>query len=207
MERITKVKTRKCSRIRQGDIYREIKHIERVEIKRGILEISRIIFPYIIVLTQDCDLESDERNRNEVEKKPEFNHDKYLFSALVAPLYNFEHFIAGEHLSNLGLKMRRDMSGAEKKKIKINEVPRFHYIAFPEELDIVDSVIDFKHYFSVNIETLTSLRKKDFVCCISELFREEISDRFGHYLARIGVPWPKPIPEAVPSQQVDRPAD
>ena len=204
MERITKVKTRKCSRIRQGDVYRNIEHIEHVEINKGILEISRIIFPYIIILTQDCDLESDRRNRKEVGKTPENNHDKYLFSALVAPLYNFEHFIAGDHLSNLCLKMRRDMSGVEKNKIKINEMPRFHFIAFPQGLDIVDSVIDFKHYFSVNIETLTTLRKKNFVCCISELFREEISDRFAHYLARIGVPWPRPKTESVPAQETNR---
>ena len=69
-----------------------------------------------------------------------------------------------------------------------NERPRYHYIEFPARIPIVPSVIDFKHYFSVNIEYLKKLKRRNFVCQLSDLFREDVSVRFAGYLARIGLP-------------------
>ena len=36
--------------------------------------------------------------------------------------------------------------------------------------------------------TLDKMRRKNFVCRLSELFREDLSQRFSGYLARIGLP-------------------
>ena len=47
---------------------------------------------------------------------------------------------------------------------------------------------DFKHYFSVSVAYLEKLRPKHFVCRLSELYREDLSQRFAAYLARIGLP-------------------
>lgn len=33
------------------------------------------------------------------------NQDKFLLSAIVAPVYNFEDFLQGEHLRQLGMRM------------------------------------------------------------------------------------------------------
>jgi hypothetical protein len=44
------------------------------------------------------------------------------------------------------------------------------------------------HYFSVNISYLEQIRPTNFVCQISELFREDLSQRFAAFLARIGLP-------------------
>lgn len=189
-----RVKVSKSNRIRQGDIYRNVEYIEYVKEEKGILEISKIIYPYIIVLTQDCDLEQDFKNRKEKREKPEKTQDKYLFSVLVAPLFNIEHFKKGEHFSELKIHMRDDIpwDRTEGNKIRKNELPRYQYIKFPPELEIVDSIIDFKHFFSINIENLNEIRRKNFICSVSELFREEISDRFAFYLSRIGLPELKP---------------
>lgn len=72
--------------------------------------------------------------------------------------------------------------------LRKNETQRYHYLEFPAVINIVPSVIDFKHYFSVNVEYLRSLKRTNFICQVSALFREEISHRFASFLARIGLP-------------------
>ena len=99
-----KVDTKKRERIFQGDIFKDIAYIEGAEEKEGIIEISKIVFPLIIVLSQDCDLSQDFDCRK---NSPEGNsQDKYLISVIVAPLYNAEHVYEGNHLSELGLAMQ-----------------------------------------------------------------------------------------------------
>ena len=100
----------KKKRISQGDIYQDVEFIEYAIQRKGIIDISKIIFPYVIVLTQDCDLNQDYgdrlENSNTTKEKKEISQDKILISAIVAPLYNYEHFIKGDHLSNLNMKMQ-----------------------------------------------------------------------------------------------------
>ena len=143
-------------------------------------------FP-VIVLTQDCDLEQDHRVRRP--KSVAKDQDKELFSALVAPLYNAEHVFKGEHLSELGRKMMEiNRTKTPGTNLMHNETPRFHYIEFPVQIPIVPSVVDFKHFFSVNLGELTAKKKTNFVCQVSDLFREDISQRFASFLSRIGLP-------------------
>ncbi len=59
-----------------------------------------------------------------------------------------------------------------------NEIPRYHYLEFPQNIPVVPSVIDFKHYFSVNVLYLKKLKKRNSVCRLSELYREDVSQRF-----------------------------
>lgn len=182
-----KVKIQKQSRVQQGDIIENVEYIEHVVENNGILEISKIEFPLVIVLTQDCDLNQDYMYRHGQNKK--IDQDKYIISVLVAPIYNADHFFAGEHLSQLMQKMQ----SINKKKspgtcILNNENPRYHYIEFPESIPIVPSIIDFKHYFSVNVETLKELKKDSFICKVGELYREQITLRFSNFLSRIGLP-------------------
>lgn len=179
---------KRLDRIEQGDIITDVEFIESVEEKDGIITVSKIIFPLVIVLTQDCDLTWDFKSRN---SEKTVNQDKYLFSVIVAPLYNYEHFITGEHLSELNQKMRLISSNPNKtdnKNLKENETARYHYLDFDETIQIVNSVIDFKHYFTVNIQKLQEHKKRHYICSVSELYRERISQRFANYLSRIGLP-------------------
>jgi len=183
------VEKESANRVRQGDIYRNIEYIEYAIEDAGIFEISKIDFPLVIVLTQDCDLQQDHAFRSPEEGKP--TQDKYLLSVLVAPLYNAEQFYLGEHLNELGFKMagfERRSNKTANKSLKKNEVPRYHYLEFPDDIPIVTSVIDFKHYFSVNVQHLTAIKSKNFVCKVSQLYREDISQRFASFLSRIGLP-------------------
>ncbi len=175
-----------AKRICQGDIVRDVDCVEYVIEKEGTIEVSRIVFPLVIVLTQDCDLEQDYKNHREIEKKIK---DKMLISVLVAPLYNAEHVYQGEHLSELNISME----GINKKKtpgnyLRSNDRPRYHYLEFPQTIQLVHSVIDFKHYFSTNANYLTQLKESNYVCTLSALYREDISQRFASFLSRIGLP-------------------
>lgn len=173
------------NRLCQGDILRDVHWVEYVSEASGIIEVSRVVFPLAIVLTQDCDLEQDHRFRTEELS----TQDKWLISVLMAPLYNVEHVYQGEHLSELGIRMERvPKSGNTGNFLRQNERPRYHYLEFDEGVPIVPSVIDFKHYFSATVEYLTRLKPASYVCSVAPLFREDIAQRFASYLARVGLP-------------------
>jgi len=187
-----KTKSGNNPKISQGDIYRNIDYIENVCENNGIIEVSKIEFPLIVILSQDCDLTWDYKNRYGRPKKN--NQDKFMFSILCAPLYNVEHLIEGNHLELLNQKMqiipkysKRDLSTQYKALIN-NEIPRYHYLEFPKRIPIVPSVIDFKHYFTVSTKALKEKKDTSFVCKVAELFREDITLRFSNYLSRIGLP-------------------
>ncbi len=197
------VKRRKLPRIAQGDIFRDVECIERVVERRGIIEVSKVIFPLVVVMTQDCDLEQDAKYKTKYEKRPA-DDDKRLLSILVVPLYNAEHVFEGEHLGDLKLTMakinKRKTPGTS---LMLNERPRYHYLEFPDEIPVVPQIADFKHYFSVHLSYVESLQRKQFVCRITELFREDLSQRFAAYLARIGLPDLRRAPASQQRQNAD----
>ena len=185
------VKTGKVARITQGDIFKDIEFIEYAIEKNGIVEISKIKFPSVVVLTQDCDLNQDYSLRWS-RSKPKTQNNK-LFSVIVAPLYNAEHVFSGTHLEYLNMEMAPiSKNRTPGKDIMNNNNPRYHYIDFPENIPLTASIIDFKHYFTVNVEYLKRMKKTNFVCTIKELFREQLSHRFAFFLSRIGLPDGKP---------------
>lgn len=183
-----RVKRQFLSRICQGDIIRDVEFIEYVTEKSGVIEVSKIVFPLVMVLTQDCDLEQDFRFRWSRGKRPS-TQDKWLLTVLVAPIYNAEHVYAGRHLEELNLSMQQiNKKRTEGNFLRNNERPRYHYLEFPKDIQIVPSVIDFKHYFSVNTIYLKKHKQTHFVCRVSELYREDVAQRFTNFLARIGLP-------------------
>lgn len=176
--------------IHQGDIFRAVDYIEHADIIDGHIDISLIRYPYVVVLSQECDLRQDYSQRSAHSEQP-LNGDKLIRSVIVAPLYNFEHFREGSHYSNLGYKMTDEYRSPAKTPARIlmqNNNPRYHYLEFDESIPIVKSIIDFKHFFTVDISTLYSLKKANYICSIDVPYRERISQRFANFLSRIGLP-------------------
>ena len=182
---MTKTKRTWEARVSQGDIFRNIEFIEDVVIEKGELVVRKTSFPLVIVLTQDCDLASDYRIRWSRTETP--TQDQQLISALVAPVYNAEHLFAGEHLSELNLIMQKQNSD-KKKLIRQGQNSRYHFLAFGDEVPAPDSVVDFKHYFSVPVDKLKKVKREQWVCKVAEIYREDISQRFASFLSRIGLP-------------------
>lgn len=180
-----KIQKAKIDRINQGDIISDVPFIEGVIEIDDVIKIEKIVFPYVIVLSQDCDLREDYQILEDHKK----TQDKKLLSVLVAPIYNADHVFTGEHLSEIGIKSNPiNRKATEGDYLVKNQRPRYHFIEFPDEIPLVPSIIDFKHYFSINSLFLLNLKRENYICTISELFREDISIRFANYLARIGLP-------------------
>jgi hypothetical protein len=119
-----KIKTKRIDRPSRGDIFRKVECVEYVVEKRGMVEVSKLIFPLVVVLTQDCDLEHNSRYSRDA---PPPNDDKKLFAVLVAPLYNAEQVFLGQHLSELGMKMAEiNAKRTPGKTLMQNETPRYH---------------------------------------------------------------------------------
>lgn len=184
-------------RVHQGDIFREIGVIEFLYQRPESWVISKINFPFIIVLSQDCDLEQDHSFRKSQTLRqdnppdgPEDDktQDKVLLSTLVAPLYNVEHVYEGDHLKHLGLRMQKIYKNKTPGKLlRQNQTQRYHFLSFPDS-EVPDSVVDFKHFFTVNLLYLHNLRRTNFVCRLSPPYREDVNQRFAAFLGRIGLP-------------------
>jgi hypothetical protein len=197
----TPLHTHSRNRLAQGDILRDIRWLEYANEVSGKIEVSWIVFPLAIILTQDCDLEQDVLTRSE----PQKTEDKMLISVLLAPLYNVEHVYAGEHLSELKIRKANHCidktihmeplpkSGNTGNFLKNNERPRYHYLEFDEDIPIVPSVIDFKHYFTATADYLHQVHATNFVASVAPLFREDIAIRFASYLSRVGLPSSPPV--------------
>lgn len=172
------------NRIVQGDILSEVKFLDwDWDITRNNVINYEKKLPYIIILTQDCDLEQDFKCRTNELK----NDDKRLQSVLICPAYGWEEFIRGDHLKDYELKMEK-ISSDQKRKIRQQQVPRFHYLDEDKENQIPPLVIDFKHYYTLPVEFLRHIYKDHYAYSLEELFREALSQRYSFYLSRIGLP-------------------
>jgi len=192
-------------RIVQGDILRDVTFIEwelNEENPRQSPVFDKTL-PYILILTQDCDLEQDFKNRCDIENsnEDEEKHDKFLQSILVCPAYNAEQFKKGEHLEDFGLKMEAYKDRKRWNDIKGNNNARYHFLEkssheyenpdlakISREYQIPDLVLDFKHYYTIPRNVLYTIYKKHYIASLNELFRESLSQRFSYYLSRIGLP-------------------
>ena len=171
-------------RICQCDMFHDIDVVERIVENELGIEVKKLHFPMVVCLNQDCDLCSDERDK----QNQNANRNCRLLHLIVAPVFNFDSFIIGDHWGKLfdpGIKYKKD--GTDLKKIKNNEDPRYHYLHFDGESGLPDMIIDFKHFFTVSTEYLyQNIGKR--VRAINELYREKISQRFAYYISRIGLP-------------------
>jgi hypothetical protein len=72
------------------------------------------------------------------------------------------------------------------RKIIENEIPRYHYLKFPDS-DMPELIIDFKHFFTINRNKLYDQLDKR-LCSLDTLFKEKVNQRFSNYVSRIGLP-------------------
>lgn len=172
-------------RISQGDILENLKYRFSV-FHTDVVEVATITLPYAVVLTQDCDLESDYNCRSSSNKEDSLN-DKFLQSILVCPAYLAEQLRAGTHLETLGLKMN-SWTSEQWKSIKQNQNQRFHFLNAEVALKIQDLIIDFKQYYTIPRNEIYESHSELYLVSLDLLFREALSHRFAYYLSRIGLP-------------------
>lgn len=176
----------RSERLQQGDIFRDVTVVEGVEEEKDAVVAKYRSLTYVVVLSQDCDLEQDFRNRENLDSK---TNDKYLQWVLLCPAYIADIFRDGSHLNKLGLTMQSWPGRDDWKRITQNQIYRYHFLeAFPD-LQIPELVLDFKHCVTAPRSVLYREEcKAGYLGTVSELYRESLSGRFAHYLCRIALP-------------------
>lgn len=168
-------------RVSQGDIFQDIEILENIAVEKSIIRVQKILFPFVVCLNQECDLETDYKN----DKSMLCNNN--LLHIAIAPAFIFEQYLTGTHwggiFSNNKPQKRKDTTI---KKIMDNEIPRYHYLKFPDS-DMPELIIDFKHFFTINRSTLYN-QLCNRICSLDDLFKEKINQRFSFYISRIGLP-------------------
>lgn len=183
------VKHDKNERLAQGDFYSDITIIESYKDLPDKVVINEINYPLSVLISQDCDLNSDARSRkaNSIQNA-KINNDKDLLWLVFAPVYIFEQFLLGDHLSELGMKMSQIQDNTLITKITQNDIPRFHYLRYQDSERLPEMIIDFKHAFTISNEAFLSQTNRKFEFQALPLFREALSQRYAYYLSRIGLP-------------------
>lgn len=165
-------------RIYQGDMLKNVSL--RFYENQNVVEIS---CPYIVILSQDCDLLQCKANVCDSGE-----NNQYLPNVMVFPAFVDENLRTGDHLKEIyGIKQRQ-INSEQFKNIKQNNNSRYHYLRGNEDLEIANLIIDFKLYYTIPYNDLKQKYKESYVATLNELFRENLSQRFSNYLSRIGLP-------------------
>lgn len=171
-------------RICQGDIFTNIEIIENLKVEGSKIVLNKLIFPFIICLNQECDLEND--YHTSISESNECR-DSHLLHLAIAPAFIFEQFLNGTHwgkIFNNNTPSKR--SETKVKLIMDNEIPRFHYLKFHEN-EMPELIVDFRHFFTINRDFLYSNLDRR-LCSLDNLFKEKLSQRFSYFISRIGLP-------------------
>lgn len=169
----------KNSRFYQGDVLKDLKFVVGEPEKET--ELDKIELKYAVILSQDCDIEHDFKSRKENKSQ-----DKHLRSLLVCPAFDLEEFASGKHFGDWEMET---FNNKKIDKLRNNdEYKRYHYLHSDSQYLIPELILDFKHFFTLPRDFLYRKKKDIYIVSLSELFREELSQRFSNYLSRIGLP-------------------
>ena len=183
----TYYETHDCSRICQGDIIKDFAlYLVSQQEKEEKIE-DKLVFPYLVVLTQDCDLEQYYKRLLDSDKDTE-QFNQYLPSILVTPAFPAEILREGDHFTDLFNVKQTRIDSKRWKIVTQKKDERYHYLKGYQPLQVPDLIIDFKAYFTIVSNELSKLHASRYLATVNELFREHLSQRFCNYLGRIGLP-------------------
>jgi hypothetical protein len=170
------------SRICQGDILRDTK-FHLVDPSEKVLQ---ILYPYVVVLSQDCDLE--QYNPDKAQESGPIPDNQFMPYVLLAPCFLDEVVRSGNHLV-AAFNIKQDRLNSERwNYVKQNRDQRYHYLKGQPDMQVPDLVLDFKHYLTSPFDAFRKVYKDSYLASVSELFREDLSLRFCSYLSRVGLP-------------------
>ncbi|GAB1402574.1 hypothetical protein MASR1M68_14850 [Elusimicrobiota bacterium] len=171
------------NRLCQGDIIKNFSFSQSIK-KDSLIEIKTITFPYIVILSQDCDLMQFFDNNN---KKADGIFNQYLQNVLFAPAFLRADIEKGEHLLLFNIKQTVKTKKEIAKIIDLKE-ERYHYLQENMNLLLPELFIDFKIYYSMEPHRIFEIYSNNYIATINELFRERLTQRYANYISRIGTP-------------------
>lgn len=173
----------------QGDIYKDVNLIQTITYtinRKGKREydVNEIKYDYTVILTQECDLEQDYKNRIEAQD----DQDSYIQMILMAPAYLAESLRSGIHLEEYGQTMQH-INTREWNKLRQQENKRYHHIKADAAMNVSELAIDFKHFYTISRDYFyNKIMNESYFISMTILHREALSQRFCNFLARIGIP-------------------
>lgn len=171
-------------RLHQGDIFSDVTIVQSITEQDSDILVEERLLPYAVVISQECDLEQDANSR----KAGGIDQDKYLPTILLLPAYPAEMLREGSHLGSYNQQMQK-FNSDRFKPLKQNSNNRYHFLHSDGKFHVPELIIDFKHVYSVARDiAYSSSFSKGYLATIAQLFRENLSARFCHYLSRIGLP-------------------
>lgn len=170
-------------RIYQGEIVSGLSQfrVALESIGTTTIEVDRVVHPYAVVLTQDCDLESDYLLRSGVRTS-----GKNLSAILFCVVVEAE-----------SLKKDDNVRSAQWKRVRQNDEVRYHYLRGLEssdgeqKLEFPALAMDFKQYFTIpTAEVYKRLELGEFKrsAYLVPPYVQHLSHRFANHLSRVALP-------------------
>jgi hypothetical protein len=156
--------------------------LERSWLVTNSLQVTRKRHDYVVILTQDCDLEQDFKVRARDEE-----NDKLIPNVLCCEVVEANRLSANIESSKIW------------KRIRQNNDERYHFLqkADPEQdalrQGLPEMGIDFKRFFTLptaEVYHRIAIGEAKRRSCINSPYMEHLSRRFTNYLSRIALPIP-----------------
>lgn len=175
--------------VQQGDIFKNVTFVYDVKKEKEELRIVELTFPYVLVITQSCDmLHASELIKNNIQSEA-----KMMFSVIVVPIFEKETITKGEHYKELKEKkivnFNINPTFIDKNDHKVIEKGmhyRFHSLNIDQKFEIPESIIDFKSFFTINVSAINQMTNKR-VCRIDSFGCQQIVNKFAAFLSRVGL--------------------
>lgn len=175
----------------QGDIFQNVKYNYIDTEDEQSISVVEFEFPYAIVISQACDVIA----MDDILKNKKGKPTKFMPSILMCPIYDKAMAKSGNHIedmfSELSLCLEKEniYNSEEYKVVKRDWHYRFHDLTISADGKNIleNSVIDFKHYFTLPMSYLFS-HKPDRILRLDDLFAEQITLKFSTYLSRVAIP-------------------
>lgn len=147
------------------------------------------IYPYNIVLTQACDIESYYKSKAKWDEENEIKDRQLITQIIFCPAFDEEKFKKGNHLEDQYKYCMPNLSNRELEKIKKLENLRYHFFESKEE-SIPNLFLDFKQYFTLPINLVLDILEnvKDLSFKLDHLQYIKLADRFAFFIQRVAIP-------------------
>lgn len=190
-------KAEKCElndNVCQGDIFHNVKYNYIDSEDNNSVDVVEYEFPLAIVISQGCDVIS--MSDMEIHKNGKMT--KFMPSILMCPIYDETLAKNMVHLEDafdvFGIVRNDSLSDklyGSKEKHVVDKDWHYRYhsltVQFNDKNVIENSLIDFKHYFTVPISYLTEHRE-DRLLRLEDIYSEQITLKFASFLARVAMP-------------------
>lgn len=175
--------------IQQTAILRDVDLPEVHLAEGGEAQVAVAHYSWLVVLTQECDLQFDRLARagkSLVEGGPAVKKDKVLRSILLCPAFPQEHVLAGVYVTGA-----TQWKGTQKDILLQNRHERYHILAAEAPLVTEPLVLDFKLIVAAHPEYLERWVRDhphSLTAVIRPPYRDRLVQRFVNYFGRIAEP-------------------